>query len=118
VLFYTFLVAGAFWSVVSPPWSIVAAGHGSIVWWSFLGLGLFNTLVPFSLFYLGLKRLTPSQAGIMATLEPVVAVFAAWLLLGEGLRPLQWLGAALVLTSATLASRRPGSPSPEQTPAT
>lgn len=118
VLFYTFLVAGVFWSFVSPPWTIGAAGYGTVVWLSFAGLGLFNTLVPFTLFYLGLRHLAPSQAGIIATLEPVVAVLAAWIFLGEGLRPLQWVGALLVLTAATLATRRPGSPSPEQTPAT
>lgn len=47
----------------------------------------------------------PAQAGIVATTEPVIASVSAALLLHEGLAPLQWLGAALVLMAATAASR-------------
>lgn len=106
VLFYTFLVAAAFWAFIAPPWRIAAAGHGPGIWAGFAALGVLNTLVPFSLFYAGLRHLTPSQASIMATLEPVVAVLAAAVFLAEGLRPLQWIGAALVLAAAVLATRR------------
>jgi drug/metabolite transporter (DMT)-like permease len=107
VLFYTFVIAGTVWAFKTPPWKILAAGYGRTEWLLFLTLGVFSTLVPFSLFYGGLKRMRASEAGIVATLEPVVAsVSAAWFL-GEGLAPLQWLGAALVLTAAVLASREP-----------
>jgi len=104
VLFYTFAIAAAFWAVVTPPARILAAGYGAQAWAMFLALGLFSTLVPFVCFYAGLRRLPPVQAGIVATLEPVVAVLSAALILGEGLRGLQWAGAAMVLTAAVLAS--------------
>jgi drug/metabolite transporter (DMT)-like permease len=71
----------------------------------FAALGVFSTLVPFSLFYAGLARLPAAEAGVVATLEPVIAVLASAALLGEGLRPWQWVGAALVLAAAALASR-------------
>ena len=71
----------------------------------FLALGVFSTLVPFVCFYAGLRRLPAVQAGIVATMEPVVAVLSAALILGEGLRTLQWAGAAMVLVAAMLASR-------------
>lgn len=106
VLFYTLLIAGAFWTIAVPPPRILGAGHGPFVWGSFVALGVLNTLVPFALFYAGLRHLTSTQAGIVATLEPVVAVLAAAVFLGEGLRPLQWLGAAGVLAAAILATRR------------
>jgi drug/metabolite transporter (DMT)-like permease len=106
VLFYTFLIAGVFWIIAVPPARILGAGYSSGVWLAFVALGVFNTLVPFALFYAGLRRLTPVQASIVATLEPVVAVIAASLFLNEGLRPLQWLGAALVLTASVLSTRR------------
>jgi drug/metabolite transporter (DMT)-like permease len=105
VLFYTFLIAGTVWAVVTPPWKILAAHYGRRTWVLFFALGVFSTLVPFSLFYAGLKRMRAAEAGIVATLEPVVASASAALVLGEGLLPLQWLGAALVLTAAVLASR-------------
>ena len=49
---------------------------------------MFSTLVPFAFFYAGLRRLPPAAAGIIATMEPVIAVLSAALFLGEGLRPL------------------------------
>ena len=103
MLLYTFLVAAVFWGLVTPLPRILAAGYGGELWAAFLALGVFSTLVPFVCFYAGLRRLPPAQAGIVATLEPVVAVLSSALVLGEGLRALQWLGAALVLGAAVLA---------------
>ncbi len=113
VLFHTFLVAALFWMIVLPPSRILGAHFDASLWWMFLGLGVFSTLVPFSLFNAGLRRLPPAEAGVIATLEPVVAVVASALLLGEGLRPVQWLGAGMVLAAAALAS----SVTPESGPA-
>jgi drug/metabolite transporter (DMT)-like permease len=104
VLFYTFLIAAAFWGCVTPLPRILAAGYDGRLWAMFLALGVFSTLVPFVCFYAGLRRLPPAQAGIVATMEPVVAVLSAAVFLGEGLRGLQWVGAALVLAAAALAS--------------
>jgi len=105
VLFYTFLIAGLTWAFVTPPIRILQAGYGARTWALFLAMGIFSTLVPFRLFYAGLSRMRPTEAGIVATLEPVIASASAALVLNEGLRPLQWLGAALVLTAAVLAPR-------------
>jgi len=107
VLFYSFALAGVVWSIVTPPWRIVAAGYSVSVWGGFLALGLFSTLVPFVLFNLGLKRIAASDAGIVATLEPVIAVASSALVLGEGLRPAQAAGALLVLLAAMLSSGHP-----------
>lgn len=104
VLAYTFTIAALFWAFFAPPWRIVSAGYGRDLWLLFLVLGVFSTLVPFSLFYAGLRRLRPAETGIVATLEPLVAVVSAWLFLGEGLRWIQWVGAAAVLGAALLAS--------------
>ena len=104
VLVYTFAIAAAFWAAVTPPWRIVAAGYSGRLWFKFALLGVFSTLVPFRCFYAGLKRLPPVEAGVIATAEPVVAILSAFLLLGEGLKPGQMLGAALVIGAAMLAS--------------
>jgi drug/metabolite transporter (DMT)-like permease len=104
IIFYTFLIAGVFWAIVTPPWRIVAAGYRAELWAMFAALGIFSTLVPFILFNTGLKSLPASEAGIIATLEPVIAVLTAAIFLGEGLGALQWAGALLVLIAAALAS--------------
>jgi drug/metabolite transporter (DMT)-like permease len=105
LLLYTFGIAALFWACVTPPWRIVAAGYPPETWWKFLLLGVFSTLVPFRCFYAGLKRLPASEAGLIATSEPVVAILAAALFLGETLRPVQVAGAVTVIAGALLATR-------------
>jgi drug/metabolite transporter (DMT)-like permease len=104
VLFWTFTIAGLFWACVTPPWRIVAAHYDASLWAMFFTLGMFSTLVPFTLFYRGLERMPAAEASVVATLEPVVALLSAWGFLGEALTPRQWLGAALVLAASVMAS--------------
>jgi len=105
VLFYTFAIAATCWAVVTPPWRIVGAGYPADVWWRFLLLGVFSTLVPFRCFYAGLRRLPAAEAGVIATSEPVVAIVAAAVFLGETLRAPQLVGAFAVIVAAVLATR-------------
>ncbi len=119
VLFYTFTIAAIFWAIITPPWTILQAGYPPELWLMFLALGLFSTLVPFALFNIGLHRVAPVEAGILATSEPVIAVAAAALLLGESPSPMQLIGALLVLAAAIMASiggtpPRPLSASPDE----
>jgi drug/metabolite transporter (DMT)-like permease len=105
VLLYTFAIAGAFWMIVTPPWRVLAAGYSPSLWGIFVLLGLFSTLVPFGLFYAGLRRLPASETSVIATAEPLVAMLTAGVFLHERMRPVQFVGAALVLLAALLASR-------------
>lgn len=72
-------------------------------WWSWIaaaGLALF-TVIAMLTFFAGLKRVGPSVASIVSTMEPVVTVALAWLILGETLEPVQLLGGTLVLAAAS-----------------
>jgi drug/metabolite transporter (DMT)-like permease len=75
------------------------------MWGLFLAIALGSALVPFGLFYAGLARLAASRAGIVALLEPIVAIGSAALFLHEGLSVSQSLGALLILVGVGLASR-------------
>ena len=99
VLFYGFLVAGLFWMLVWPPARIAAQGYGARTWALFLYIALASALIPFGLFYAGLRRVEAGRAGITALLEPIVAIGSSALWLGEGLTPAQGAGAFLVLLS-------------------
>lgn len=105
VLLYTFAIAAVFWAFRNPPWTIMAAHYPLGTWGLFLLLGLFSTLVPFGLFYAGLRRLPAAEAGVIATSEPLVAMVTAAIFLEEKLGPLQLVGAGFVLAAALLASR-------------
>lgn len=70
--------------------------------------GVIGAGVPTVAFITGIRRLGPSQAAILATLEPVVGVgLAAWLL-AEQPAPIQLIGGALILGAAILLQLRPG----------
>jgi drug/metabolite transporter (DMT)-like permease len=72
-----------------------------------IGLGAFATVLPYFGLILGNKMLGASRAAIVSTLEPVVAVALAVLLLGERLLLLQVVGAVLIVASIIVLEARP-----------
>ena len=61
------------------------------------GLALVSTVGAIALFFAGLRRVGPTAASILSTLEPVVTVALAFVVFGESLGPVQLAGGALVL---------------------
>lgn len=92
-----------------------ALGH-DIAWpadpagWGAVGAAaLVSTVIAVSTFFAGLARLGASRTAVVSTLEPLVTVALAALLLDEHLGVFQALGGALVLAAALLiATERPG----------
>jgi drug/metabolite transporter (DMT)-like permease len=76
-------------------------------WIPLLLIALVSTVLAILAFFAGLKRVGPATASIVSTLEPVVTVTLAWLVLGETLAPVQVAGGLLVLASAAWLARRP-----------
>jgi drug/metabolite transporter (DMT)-like permease len=83
------------------PASMSAAGFAWLA-----GLAVVSTVGAIALFFAGLRRVGPTAASILSTLEPVVTVALAFLAFGETLGPAQLAGGALVLL-AVLAVRTP-----------
>src|SRR4051812_23330680 len=83
------------------PGAVSASGFGWIG-----GLAVVSTVAAISLFFAGLRRVGPTAASILSTLEPVVAVALACAVFGESLGPAQLAGGALVLL-AVLVVRAP-----------
>ena len=71
--------------------------------WAAVGAAaIVSTVVAVLAFFAGLARLGPSRTSVLSTLEPVVTVGLAALLLGERLLPMQIAGGAMVLGGALL----------------
>ncbi len=104
VLFYGFLVAGLFWMIFVPPWTIARAGYDAGTWGLFGIIALGSALVPFAMFFGGLARVDAARAGIVALLEPIVAIGSAALFLHEGLSLAQGAGALLILAGVGLVA--------------
>jgi drug/metabolite transporter (DMT)-like permease len=69
--------------------------------------GIFGAALPTYLYIIGVRRLGPPTATILATFEPVVGVaLAAWLL-GERPAPAQLLGGLLIVAAGVLLQLRP-----------
>jgi drug/metabolite transporter (DMT)-like permease len=69
-------------------------------------LALVSTVAAISLFFAGLRRVGPTTAAVLSTVEPVVTVALAAIVFGETLGPVQLVGAALVLLAAQAVTMR------------
>jgi len=74
--------------------------------WAVIGsIVLIATVLPVVAFLAGLERIGPTNAAMLSTLEPVVTVLLAAMLLGETLKPITLLGGGLVLVAVLLLTR-------------
>jgi len=76
---------------------------------SALGLAAVSTVLASMAFFLGVRRLGPSAAALVATTEPVLTLIWVILILDESLKPVQILGAALVIAGVLWSQRAPRS---------
>ncbi len=85
----------------------LAPGRVTASGWGWLTcLAIVSTVGAITLFFAGLRRVGPSAASILSTIEPVVTVALAFAVFGESLSPAQLAGGALVL-SAVVVVRAP-----------
>ena len=129
---WSFVAAGLFWAVAAPFWPFDAAvlrtsvpvsvGSLELPLWTLVGwIVVLGAVLPFWLSLTALRHLPPTTAGLVATVEPVLASVVAWLWVEQVLSGGQVLGGIVVLVGIGLAqtartARRPA-PVPEPAPA-
>lgn len=105
---WALLVGGAAMALWAPPWAARPAGDP----WAVAGLVafvvLFGTLAGFGLFLASLRHVSATEAGIVATFEPVAAAVSAYAFLHVALLPWQYAGGALILLAVVLLRLRGG----------
>lgn len=74
-------------------------------WLAVLGIALFSTLLAILGFFKGLEKLGAADASTLSTLEPLVTILLAYLVLGEQVRALQLAGGALILGAVVYLAR-------------
>ncbi len=67
-----------------------------------IGLVLLSTILPMATFFAGMRRVGPTAASLLSTLEPVFTILLAALILHEALTQNQWAGGALILLAVVL----------------
>jgi drug/metabolite transporter (DMT)-like permease len=74
-------------------------------WVTIMAIVLIATVLPVVAFLAGLERIGPTNAAMLSTLEPVVTVLLANVWLNETLKPVTWLGGALILIAVVLLTQ-------------
>jgi len=106
-IFYAFVAASIFWAFVNPPWRGGMSDHPASLWGTLIVFAVFSILLPYALFIGGLRYIVPTRTIIIGTVEPIVAIVSAALLLGEYLTLVQTVGALFVLLAILLLYVRP-----------
>ena len=105
-------VFGVIVAVRGPAFPTAAAG-----WFALVALALVSTVVAIVTFFAGLERIGPAEASTISTLEPVVTVALAAVVLGESVTYGQIAGGTMIV-AAVLILAQAGRPKlvPEQAP--
>ena len=90
-------VYGGMTALNGPHWPVNSAG-----WLAVAAIVVVATIIPVTTFLAGMKRIGPTDASLLSTLEPVVTVILAYFLLGETIHPLMLLGGGLILAAVLL----------------
>lgn len=72
-------------------------------------VGLLSSALTFTLFAMALRWTQPTEAAIIVSTETLFAAFGAWLMLGESLPLVGWLGAGAILFATLLVQLSPQS---------
>ena len=84
--------------VVTSPGSLTSEfPHDSVAWLYIAGLVILGTVIPILAGLAGLKRVGPSMVSVLTTLEPVLAIAAGVIFLGERLTINRVIGASFVI---------------------
>lgn len=82
------------------------AGYSSTDWLSIFYLGFFGSVIGFTWFYEGIKKIGASRAGNFINFVPIAAVILAYFILGEKLDWSLISGAVIVISGAYLTNKK------------
>lgn len=83
-----------------PAWPASAAG-----WSAVLAIAIVSTAGAITMFFAGLARIGPTRAATLSTIEPVVTIVLAAIVLGERAGGWQLAGGALILAAVVVLAR-------------
>lgn len=106
VTLYTFVFAAVAIAPFSGLWTEIDRFATLQAWLHILGLCLLSTILAFLFYTKGLSRVESSKASIMATLEPVVATVAGFLVFNELLTVWQYAGITIVIAAIIMMNMR------------
>ncbi len=114
-LFWVVLCCTVFFAILGRAQGEAFTGYPARAWWALLALGVVVQVVAWRFITWGLGHV-PTNLGAMGLMtQPVATIILGWLLLSESVRPLQGLGALLVLAGIALCAFTPPLPEAQGT---
>jgi len=110
IMFYVLSSAAVLWTVVDPPWRLAAQHFSSGQWEFFFAFAVLSMVLPYMLYFSGLRYLDPTRAVITSCLEPVFAIVFAVIFIHERLGALQVVGILAVLAATVMVQIKPKNP--------
>ncbi|MEO8487032.1 MAG: DMT family transporter [Betaproteobacteria bacterium] len=83
-----------------PAWPATATG-----WIAVTAIAIVSTVAAITWYFAGLKRIGPTRASTLSTVEPAVTVALAAIFLGERIAVVQYAGGALILVAVVMLAR-------------
>ena len=90
-------------SLSSENWTAISTN----AWLGLAFSACFAIAIGYVIWYIGVSRIGSARTALYDNLVTVFAVASAWILLAEGMTPIQIIGAALVFVSLYVARRKP-----------
>lgn len=106
IMNYALLSSAALWLVLDPPWRLAAKHYTGGQWGFLFTFACLSMLLPYVLYFHGLKYLDPTRAVVTSCLEPVFATLFAALFIGESVHGMQAIGIGAVLTGTIIIQRQ------------
>ena len=105
VMTYALLGSAALWMGVNPPWRLIAQHYSAGQWFFLFLFSCLSILLPYVLYFTGLRYLDPTRAVVTSCLEPVFATLLAVTFLNEALQGMQVMGIVAVLAATVMVQR-------------
>ncbi|MDD2389080.1 MAG: DMT family transporter [Desulfobacterales bacterium] len=102
VLFFAMVFACLSWNIFHPPLEAFMHAYSPAAWMWILFIALPGTLLPFGFYFKGIYLIRATHASITATFEPIAAGIISYLFLNEVMKPLQVVGAVMVIAAIIL----------------
>ena len=101
-------VCGVLFLAVAPLTGGLTVPHGAVEWRAIAVTSLGCGAIAFVVQSWAQRRTAPARAAVILAGEPVFAALAGWLIAGDRISPVGWLGAALMLGAVVYVASRTG----------
>ncbi len=107
MLLYMLGFATVFWLFFNTPADIMEKSYRVADWGLLWLFAIVSILIPQAAFASGLRFIDATKAGIVGILEPVIAIGAAYVMLGESLHVVQIIGGCMVIAAVAWLQTHP-----------